>query len=192
MRSRHVHEQLTHAVHQAVDQYQGHECLLLVVEALQEAAATAVEQANQHAVEKSRSSEEKLMRTAAPTQIGRRAIWFHHIKSLTKRKHIVEWSKELNLGGFSKPGYPGVIICEGCEADAEEFVHRLRQLRWKAMAVRGEEQEDLKGEKSIDSARKFSGNQIIELDENSMSELASACKSAGLEQLFLSAMKISK
>ena len=72
---RHVHEQLTHAVHQAVDQYQGNECLLLVVEALQEAATSAVEQANQHAVEKSRSSEEKLMRTASPTQIGRRAIW---------------------------------------------------------------------------------------------------------------------
>ena len=32
---------------------------------------------------------------------------FHHIKSLAKRKHIVEWGKELNLGGFSKPGYPG-------------------------------------------------------------------------------------
>ena len=61
-----------------------------------------------------------------------------------------------------------------------------------AMAVRGEEQEDLKGEKNVDLARKFSSNQIIELDENSMSELASACKSAGVEQLFLSAMKISK
>lgn len=25
----------------------------------------------------------------------------------------------------------GVIICEGAEEDAAEFVHRLRQLRWK-------------------------------------------------------------
>lgn len=32
---------------------------------------------------------------------------FHHIKSLTKRKHILEWGKELRLGGYSKPGYPG-------------------------------------------------------------------------------------
>ena len=32
---------------------------------------------------------------------------FHHIKSLTKRKHILEWGKELKLGGYSKPGYPG-------------------------------------------------------------------------------------
>ena len=60
------------------------------------------------------------------------------------------------------------------------------------MAVRGEEQESLASEQGLDAARKFTENQIIELDENSMSELASACKAAGLEQLFLSAMKISK
>lgn len=36
---------------------------------------------------------------------------FHHIKSLTKRKHILEWGKELKLGGYSKPGYPGKSWC---------------------------------------------------------------------------------
>lgn len=35
---------------------------------------------------------------------------FHHIKSLTKRKHIVQWADELRLGGFSKPGFPGVFF----------------------------------------------------------------------------------
>ena len=34
---------------------------------------------------------------------------FHHIKSLTKRKHIVGWGKELHLAGWSKPGYPGQL-----------------------------------------------------------------------------------
>lgn len=29
----------------------------------------------------------------------------------------------------------GVIICEGAEEDAAEFVHRLRQLRWKVGSV---------------------------------------------------------
>lgn len=29
---------------------------------------------------------------------------------------------------------PGVIICEGAEEDAAEFVHRLRELRWKVRA----------------------------------------------------------
>ena len=61
-----------------------------------------------------------------------------------------------------------------------------------AMAVRGEEQELIKTGESVDSTRKFSGHQIIELDESGMSELASACKDVGLESLFLTAMKITK
>mmetsp|Transcript_5662 Transcript_5662/g.15859 ORF Transcript_5662/g.15859 Transcript_5662/m.15859 type:complete len:85 (-) Transcript_5662:698-952(-) len=61
---------------------------------------------------------------------GRRIIWFHHIKSVKKRKHIVEWAHELRLGGFSKPGFPGVVIVEGAEEDAAEYVARLKQLRW--------------------------------------------------------------
>ncbi len=60
------------------------------------------------------------------------------------------------------------------------------------MAVRGEEQELLKEGQNLDSARKFFGHQIVELDEGGMSELASACKAAGLERLFLTAMKITK
>ena len=64
---------------------------------------------------------------------------FHHIKSLTKRKHIVEWAGELKLGGFSKPGFPGIVVIEGLEEDAAEYVQRLKRLRWQAMAVRAED-----------------------------------------------------
>ena len=45
--------------------------------------------------------------------IGRKLIWFHHILSTTKRKAVVKWAAELELGGYSKPGYPGVLIVEG-------------------------------------------------------------------------------
>lgn len=60
------------------------------------------------------------------------------------------------------------------------------------MAVRGEEQLTVQEGQSIDSARQFQSHQITELDEGGMSELASACKAADLEQLFLTAMKITK
>lgn len=60
------------------------------------------------------------------------------------------------------------------------------------MAVRGEEQHTLQEGQSVDSARQFQSSQITELDEGGMSELASACKAANLEQLFLTAMKINK
>ena len=60
------------------------------------------------------------------------------------------------------------------------------------MAVRGEEQLSLREGQSLNAARQFQSQQIIELDEGGMSELASACKAADLEQLFLTAMKITK
>lgn len=61
-----------------------------------------------------------------------------------------------------------------------------------AMAVRGEEAEPFAQGKDLDGSRKLKCNQILELDEGGMSELASACKSAGMEELFLTAMKITK
>lgn len=60
------------------------------------------------------------------------------------------------------------------------------------MAVRGEEQLPLQEGQSLDSARQFQSLHITEMDEGGMSELASACKAADLEQLFLTAMKITK
>lgn len=63
-------------------------------------------------------------RPSVPSQpgkdpLGRIVLWFHHIKSLTKRKNIVGWASELQIRGFSKPGFPGVIICEGYRGDIQ-------------------------------------------------------------------------
>lgn len=49
--------------------------------------------------------------------LSRRCIWFHHIKAQGKRKAIVEWGKELGLGGLSKPGFPGVLLVEVSAGD---------------------------------------------------------------------------
>lgn len=66
---------------------------------------------------------------AAPT-IAVRMLWFHHIKSTTKRRFIVEAARSSSLGGFSKPGYPGVVVVEGEESRCDDFVRDLRRLRW--------------------------------------------------------------
>ena len=168
--------------------------------------------------------------TAAPI-ISRRLIWFHHIKSLAKRKHIVTWAHELGIGGYSKPGFPGVIVCEGEEPEVAEFVHRIRQLRWQAMSVRAEqrdcpdstvggnvagsasekeasgraEQPSLAPEATLPAAKDSSlqqahppeglrrfGGTFTELPERGMDELAAACQAAGLEEFFLTAMKIAR
>ncbi len=73
--NRHTHEQLTHAVQQAILQYQGNECLLLIVNALQEEASKVIEDAQHFAVEKSKTSQEQLDLSRQPSQIGRRSIW---------------------------------------------------------------------------------------------------------------------
>ena len=156
--------------------------------------------------------------------LSRRCVWFHHIKNLEKRKSIVQWGRELCLGGWSKPGFPGIVLVEVCCAgmllpaaaccaccasstgrlllpglgscclpapsrcrlklwlrvlhgsctaccsqppalshvhltalhplpsfiasqgagcDIDEYLSRLRRLRWQAMAVRGEEDESM-------------------------------------------------
>lgn len=71
----------------------------------------------------------------------RSLIWFHHIKSLTKRKNIISWARELHIGGYCKPGFPGIIVCEGAEDDVTEYVSRIRQMRWQAMSVRAEQRD---------------------------------------------------
>lgn len=48
--------------------------------------------------------------------LSRRCVWFHHIKNLEKRKSIVQWGRELGLGGWSKPGFPGLVLVEVCGA----------------------------------------------------------------------------
>ena len=50
-------------------------------------------------------------------------------------QHIVAWAAELGLGGFSKPGHPGIVVCEGLEADVEEYTTRLRALRVGAVLI---------------------------------------------------------
>lgn len=48
-------------------------------------------------------------------------IYSHHIYNKTKRKNILEWSKELGLSGFSMPGKPGIVCVEGPQSACEEF-----------------------------------------------------------------------
>ncbi|CAM6084833.1 unnamed protein product [Calypogeia fissa] len=121
-----------------------------------------------------------------------KVIWFHHIKSSKKKKHIAEWGKELRLGGYCKPGFPGVLIFEGEGEHVTDFLKRIKRLRWQHLQVRGEDEEQGRsGAQSVDSLRRFPMG-IEELPESGMSELAEKCREANLEQLFLTALKISR
>ncbi|TDH14700.1 hypothetical protein EPR50_G00023010 [Perca flavescens] len=91
-------------------------------------------------------------------------IYSHHIYNKTKRKNILEWSKELGLSGFSMPGKPGIVCVEGPHSACEEFWSRVKVLTWKKIMIRHREDipldrqlEDSRAVESIDSLRKFTG-----------------------------------
>ncbi|KAI4729169.1 DUF1115-domain-containing protein [Aureobasidium sp. EXF-10728] len=118
------------------------------------------------------------------SRIKRVVIWSHHLLATSKRKDVQAWSKELSLSGYSRPGHPGSIFVEGDEDQVDEFVRRLKQLRWQALQVRGEETAD----KRICGP----GDGVLEVE--GLGEIAEALKKidAGTADLFLQAMKIAK
>ncbi|CAH2219321.1 RWD domain-containing 2B [Pelobates cultripes] len=87
-------------------------------------------------------------------------IYSHHIYNKQKRKHILEWSKELELSGFSMPGKPGIVCVEGLQDLCEEFWSRIRKLTWKRILIRHREDISLpcgtlESSKEIQKLRKF-------------------------------------
>lgn len=139
-------------------------------------------------------------------------VWFHHIKSTEKRKNLVAWARELALSGYSKPGFPGILVVEGLAPAVREYLARVRALQWQAMQIRGEQRvacascraassgagescalQGGSGGSSCEVAvpRSLQGK-FLELPESGMSQLSSECRSAGLEELFLAALKLTR
>ncbi|XP_019943868.1 RWD domain-containing protein 2B [Paralichthys olivaceus] len=91
-------------------------------------------------------------------------IYSHHIYNKTKRKSILEWSKELGLSGFSMPGKPGIVCVEGPQSACEEFWSRVKVLTWKKIMIRHREDipldrqcKDSRTVEGVESLRKFTG-----------------------------------
>jgi hypothetical protein len=140
-------------------------------------------------------------------------VWFHHIKSTEKRKNLVAWARELDLSGYSKPGFPGIVVVEGLSPAVREYLARVRALQWQATQIRGERlvpcqscKPDCSGQQctagsssapkgvnvGVGTAPRSLCGRFVELPESGMSELSQECKSAGLEDLFLAALKLNR
>ena len=120
--------------------------------------------------------------TTVNIQLQRRCVYFHHILSSEKRKCISNWASELQIGGFCKVGYPGILIVEGEDCNIVQYIRLLQQLRWKLMVVRGEES-------VTDGLRKLDYATGIVETQNS-AEIAKWCEACGLLPLFRTSMKI--
>jgi len=150
--------------------------------------------------------------------LGRKLIHSHHIIAKSKRRAISDLAKDYQLGGYFKIGWPGIIVIEGREEHCNAFCDEIRSMRWQYLVVRGEERETVPigggsgGDDDNDNGNNRNDNvntnadselqilrlnklrrfplQMTELGEDQMSHLSEICRQAGLEDLFLTSMKI--
>eukprot|EP01041_Mallomonas_annulata_P009403 gene9403-19509_t len=128
-----------------------------------------------------------ILQTLIKFKISRSLIYFHHIKSQFKKKEIVDNAQILELGGFWKEGFPGIVIIEGSHENVLEFIRRIQRLRWQHMVVRGEQTEDIPEGVSFTEFRRLP-LPLVEVD--SMSTLGQKCTDCEIHDLFMTSMKV--
>ncbi len=141
-----------------------------------------------HAAEAEADNAKASAPPAAPHVLGRRLIYFHHLINKHKREFVVRGAVAHGLGGYSKYGWPGVVVVEGEEEEVQAYVRLLQQLRWQEIRVRGEAQVVCGEGETVDDVRKLQKG-FEELGEHDMSVLAQNLRAAGLEDLFRTLMK---
>lgn len=161
----------------------GQECLDVLVQQLSEQLSTLSTTEDDDHSHNSQNNTQTKPQSHTP-RIKTTLLWSHHLLATSKRKDIVSWSRSLRLHGYSRPGYPGAILIEGEEDDVDEFVSRIKELRWQALQVRGEETSE---------KRRLGGSQGYGTKEvESLGDLAEELKARdkGLAAWFLEGMKI--
>lgn len=126
-------------------------------------------------------------------QLCRTLIYSHHIIGKEKRYDMIHLSSELQLSGFLKIGWPGIIIIEGIKESCQEFYNIIRRWQWQYLVVRGEIIEDISLLNNVSSLKDFIDTKrlfpkLVEIDD--MSIVANHCRQVGLESLFLTSMKV--
>ena len=123
--------------------------------------------------------------------LGRRLVYSHHIIADEKRAAIRQEALDLQLGGCVKHGWPGIIVVEGAEADCVEYVRRIQRFRWQHLVVRGEQTVSGDPGSSIDDLRVLPrGFEELGAASDAMTRLAERCQEAGLDDLFMTSMKV--
>ncbi|KAL3680183.1 hypothetical protein R1sor_023139 [Riccia sorocarpa] len=135
----------------------------------------------------------RYFQVSIPSSCLNSTLFFRHLNSSYHVGPSMEgdvWRDFRNSFG-SLRSCPGVLIVEGEARNVAEYVKRIQRLRWQAMQIRGEEIENMAEGQELGSLRRFPVG-IKELPESGMSELAASCRHVNLEQLFLTALKITK
>jgi hypothetical protein len=123
-----------------------------------------------------------------PVWWGRNLIYSHHIIGKQKRADMQALAAELDITGYVKIGWPGLILLEGLEVHCRLFYDTIRRWAWQYLVLRGEMKEQIPKHSlpNLNALRKFPT--FLEVD--SLSVVAEHCRRTGLEDLFLTSMKI--
>jgi hypothetical protein len=115
---------------------------------------------------------------------GRRWIWAHHITDRGRCKSIIQEAKSLQLGGFLKSGYPGIVVVEGTIPNCNEFVQWIKGSKSRPGGFGRNWGHHVKGEINHDSkTAPCLPDNFQELSED-MAVLGAKCKEHGLETEF--------
>lgn len=118
--------------------------------------------------------------------LARLVVRSHHIIARSKRRAIANAARELDLGGYVRVGWPGLMLLEGDGRDCDAFWERVRRLRWQRLEIMGRETATAAGRSLPFPLRELSG------DEGTMSRLAALCRERGREDMFRTSVGLSR
>jgi len=170
---------LTEQLGQAAAALLGEEAVTELVQQLQEIAPAALAE-ERAAITASAAQPAEPVTTAAGGSLdgfGRRWMWAHHIASTARRGLICKEARSLSLGGYLKPGYPGIVVVEGEGENCEAFVDWMKTSSKHTQAVRGQ----ISG---LPVGQRAFSPEFEELAVDDMGGLGERCKAAGLEGEF--------
>eukprot|EP01043_Picozoa_sp_COSAG02_P014817 COSAG02_NODE_617_length_19476_cov_158.404913_10_plen_428_part_00 len=168
---------LTEQLGQAAAAMLGEEAVMALVQQLQDIAPTALAEEHTAIAAATPQPTDRLPAAGGLGGFGRRWMWAHHIASTTRRGLICKEARSLSLGGYLKPGYPGVVVVEGEGESCEAFVNWMKSSSKHTQAVRGQ----ISG---LPAGQRAFPLEFVELAVDDMGGLGERCKAAGLESEF--------
>lgn len=142
---------------------------------------------------------------------GRNLIYSHHIIGQQKRADMKALAADLELTGYVKIGWPGIIVIEGLESHCRLFYDTIRRWAWQYLVLRGEMRERItcmvppsQQQQQLQKQQRGGGGGGVSssaassmmrkfptfLEVDSMSVVAEHCRRVGLEELFRTSMKV--
>lgn len=165
----------------------GEEAVMELVQELQEIAPALITREHaptEAAAARDAATEVEGRGGAAVILSGRRWIWVHHIKDSGRKSAIVSEAAERNLGGYLKPGYPGVVVVEGPAPACDSFVAWIKGSKSRPGGFGRNWAHHVRGEIATAAGSRQLPTAFEMLGEG-MDELALRCRQHGLEAEFL-------